>query len=39
MTVFADGSWTSFIFKGKCIKTQVTAEIKNDKTGYIFKHY
>lgn len=40
MTVFADGIWTSFIFKGKCIKTQITAEIKQeDKTGYIFKHY
>lgn len=28
MTVFADGIWISFIFKGKSIKTQVTAEIK-----------
>lgn len=28
MTAFADGIWTSFIFKGKNIKTQITAEIK-----------
>lgn len=40
MTVYADGIWTSLIFKGKFIKTQITAEVeKEDKTGYIFKYY